>query len=105
MMEQLNMFAAMGIGPSPLEYLCQNIREDYFDYVEERKEWLKDGGNVPRLLTMEEYAEGLFASHYGYFGFGVPYDSFQFYPGRVEIHEQGNDKTWTFTKAQVIREI
>lgn len=107
MMEQLSMFSMMEVSgrQAALDWLLGFLRDDYFEYVEDRAQLLRDGEDAGRLMTMEEYAEDLFRGHAGWYGLDGAFDSFQFHRAQVVVKERGSGRTYEFSKTQIIREI
>jgi len=88
-----------------IDYVCSIIREDYYDYVEDRKKEILEGNPAGRFRTMEEFAAEQFDSWHGRDGMDGPYHSVRFFPGKVLVYERCRIRPWEFAKYQVVLEI
>ena len=111
-MEQLNMFAEMGLSEdNPLEVVCDLIRSNYADYIEERNEWLRDrdkdyaGEKVPRLLTIEEYAVDMMKRWHGWGGVHNVFWSIQLSPRGARILQRFKSGEILLSKYEILRQL
>ena len=111
-MEQLNMFAEMGLSADdPLEVVCDLIREDYAYYIETRNEWLRDededyaGESVGQLLTIEEYAEDLMKRHHGWGGVHNVFWSIQLSPRGARLLPRYRPEEILLSKFEILRQL
>lgn len=110
MMEQLNMFEQMGCPITPLQVICEHIRDYWEDECRDRRSLQEDPDeDGPEYLPDPDlrcFARGLFSSWYGGCGgmdrYGI--HGWQFSPGRVKVVRM-DGSTVEYTQAQVLREL
>ena len=107
MYEQLNMFSAMEAQgqEAAFQFILDRIRKHYWQYTEDRTKALKDGEQVAKYMTIEEFAEDLCKRWHGESGFDGPYWGLQLSPNGAEIHERHRTEPYKFTKYRLLREM
>ena len=106
-MEQLNMFAEMGLtADDPLEVVCDLIRRDYAHYIEYRREedeeWEED---TRPYMTIEEYAEDLMRRHAGWGGVHNVFWSIQLSPRGARLLQRYKPGEILLSKFEILREV